>query len=126
VRLHRDVHEILTARCWVEAGPEDQRGIADLVPLEFGGSPGILIDRSGLREWEDFHLHATDSPAIPSVPACYLEVTGLDRLHQQCLLSGAEVTPPIERPLGRRDFVVEAPSGHLLAVGKRLAVPALH
>jgi uncharacterized glyoxalase superfamily protein PhnB len=68
-------------------------------------------------------LAASDSPAIPSVPACYIEVTGVDRLHEQCLLSGAEVTPPSDRPWGLRDFVVEAPSGHLLAVGERIGAP---
>jgi hypothetical protein len=63
-------------------------------------------------------LVGSDSPAIPSVPACYLMVTGVDHLHEQCLLSGADTTVPNDRPWGLRDFVVEAPSGHLLALGQ--------
>ena len=62
------------------------------------------------------------SPGVNSTTAVYLGVTGVDELHERCAAQGARiVTGLTDHPWGLRDFVIEMPGGHRLAVGERIA-----
>jgi predicted enzyme related to lactoylglutathione lyase len=61
-------------------------------------------------------------PGVNETTACYMEVTGVDDLYATCVANGADVvSPPTDHPWGLRDFVVELPSGHKLALGERIS-----
>jgi predicted enzyme related to lactoylglutathione lyase len=65
--------------------------------------------------------------ATPGVNATtYIGVTGVDDLHARCAAGGARiVTGLADHPWGLRDFVVEIPGGHRLALGERISSPRL-
>jgi predicted enzyme related to lactoylglutathione lyase len=64
----------------------------------------------------------TEHPAVNETTAAYLGVTGVAELHDQCVAAGAPVVMGLaEHPWGLRDFVVEVPGGHRLALGERIA-----
>jgi predicted enzyme related to lactoylglutathione lyase len=64
------------------------------------------------------------SPGINATTAAYLGVTGVDELHDRCAAHGAPiVTGLADHPWGLRDFVVEMPGGHRLALGERITQP---
>lgn len=64
------------------------------------------------------------TPAVNATTAAYIAVTGIDDLHEQCAARGARiVTGLADHPWGLRDFVVEMPGGHRLALGERIAPP---
>ena len=59
---------------------------------------------------------------VNATTAVYIGVTGVDELHEQCAASGARITTGLaDHPWGLRDFVVEMPGGHRLALGERIA-----
>ena len=61
------------------------------------------------------------NPGVNSTTAVYIGVTGVDDLHEQCSASGVRiVTGLADHPWGLRDFVVEMPGGHRLALGERI------
>ena len=56
--------------------------------------------------------------ATPS--GCYIYVTGVEQVHEQCVAGGAKVTYPLTmEPWGLLNFVVEDPDGHRIAIGER-------
>lgn len=58
----------------------------------------------------------------PQASGCYVYVTGVDELHADLVSDGAEITNPLTtQPWGNRDFVIEDPDGHQIAIGERLA-----
>jgi predicted enzyme related to lactoylglutathione lyase len=62
------------------------------------------------------------SPGVNATTAVYLGVTGVDELHERCAAQGVPiVTGLADHPWGLRDFVLEMPGGHRLAVGERIA-----
>ena len=62
------------------------------------------------------------SPGVNATTAGYLGVTGVDELHERCAAQGVQiVTGLTDHPWGLRDFVIEMPGGHRLAVGERIA-----
>jgi predicted enzyme related to lactoylglutathione lyase len=64
----------------------------------------------------------TPNPAVNETTAAYVGVTGVDELHARCVAHGAVVTTGLtDHPWGLRDFVVELPGGHRLALGERIA-----
>jgi predicted enzyme related to lactoylglutathione lyase len=64
----------------------------------------------------------TADPGVNRTTTCYIGVTDVDDLHDRCAASGAPITSPLtDHPWGLRDFVVEAPGGHRLAFGERIA-----
>ena len=66
-------------------------------------------------------------PGVNRTTAAYIGVTGVDDLHEQCAAHGARiVTGLADHPWGLRDFVVEMPGGHRLALGERIAPPRLY
>jgi predicted enzyme related to lactoylglutathione lyase len=61
------------------------------------------------------------TPGVNTTTAAYIGVTGVDDLHQQCAAHGVRiVTGLADHPWGLRDFVVEMPGGHRLALGERI------
>ena len=66
------------------------------------------------------------TPGVNATTAAYIGVTGVDDLHARCAARGARiVTGLAEHPWGLRDFVVEIPGGHRLALGERISSPRL-
>lgn len=66
------------------------------------------------------------TPGVNATTAVYIGVTGVDDLHAQCAARGASiVTGLADHPWGLRDFVVEIPGGHRLALGERISAPRL-
>ena len=66
------------------------------------------------------------TPGVNATTTAYLGVTGVDDLHERCAARGARiVTGLADHPWGLRDFVVEMPGGHRLALGERITQPRL-
>ena len=67
-------------------------------------------------------LVRTPSPGVNETTAAYIGVTGVEDLHDHCQRHGAPVVVPLtEHPWGLRDFVIEMPGGHRLALGERIS-----
>ena len=84
---------------------------------------GLLLLR---RDAVGLALVRSATPGVNSTTTAYIGVTGVDDLHEQCAAHGARiVTGLADHPWGLRDFVVEMPGGHRLALGERIAQPRL-
>jgi uncharacterized glyoxalase superfamily protein PhnB len=60
-------------------------------------------------------------PGVNATTAVYIEVTGVDELCERCAARGAPIVSGLaDHPWGLRDFVVEIPGGHRLALGERI------
>jgi Glyoxalase/Bleomycin resistance protein/Dioxygenase superfamily len=67
-------------------------------------------------------LVRTPNPGVNETTAAYLGVTGIDELYGHCQRHHVTmVTPLTDHPWGLRDFVIEIPGGHRLAVGERIS-----
>jgi catechol 2,3-dioxygenase-like lactoylglutathione lyase family enzyme len=78
----------------------------------------VLLHRDSVR----LAVVRTPNPAVNETTAGYLEVTGVAELHGRCVAAGAQVVMGLaDHPWGLRDFVVEIPGGHRLALGERIA-----
>ena len=83
---------------------------------------GLMLLR---RDAVGLALVRSATPGVNATTAVYLGVTGVDDLHEKCSASGARiVTGLADHPWGLRDFVVEMPGGHRLALGERIAQPS--
>ena len=61
-------------------------------------------------------------PGVNQTTAAYVGVTGVDDLYGHCQRRGATVVTPLtDHPWGLRDFVIEIPGGHRLALGERIS-----
>jgi catechol 2,3-dioxygenase-like lactoylglutathione lyase family enzyme len=70
---------------------------------------------------DDIGLGFTEAaePAVADHACCYVDVEGVEALHQRCVDAGARITNPLTRwPWGNYDFVVADPDGHQLAFGE--------
>ncbi|MEP7215401.1 MAG: VOC family protein [Anaerolineaceae bacterium] len=57
----------------------------------------------------------------PEPGGAYLYVTGVETLLVRCEAAGATIVAPLtQQPWGLRDFVVEDPDGHRIAIGQRV------
>jgi predicted enzyme related to lactoylglutathione lyase len=80
---------------------------------------GLMLLR---RDAIGLALVRSASPGINATTAAYIGVTGVDDLHGRCVARGAPVVTGLtDHPWGLRDFVVEMPGGHRLALGERIA-----
>jgi predicted enzyme related to lactoylglutathione lyase len=80
---------------------------------------GLMLLR---REQVGLALVRSATPGVNSTTAAYIGVTGVDDLHARCVEHGAPVVTELaDHPWGLRDFVVEVPGGHRLALGERIA-----
>ena len=79
---------------------------------------GLMLLR---RDAAGLALVRSASPGINATTAAYIGVTGVDDLHARCAARGAPVVTRLtDHPWGLRDFVVEMPGGHRLALGERI------
>lgn len=82
---------------------------------------GLVLLR---RDAVGLALVRSAAPGVNSTTAVYIGVTGVDELHERCAAGGARiVTGLADHPWGLRDFVVEMPGGHRLALGERTGPP---
>lgn len=78
----------------------------------------MLLHRDGVG----LALVRSVTPGVNATTAVYIGVTGVDELHERCAASGARiVTGLADHPWGLRDFVLEMPGGHRLALGERIS-----
>jgi predicted enzyme related to lactoylglutathione lyase len=62
------------------------------------------------------------SPGVNQTTAAYIGVTGVDDLYGHCQSHGVTVVMPLtDHPWGLRDFIIEIPGGHRLALGERVS-----
>jgi predicted enzyme related to lactoylglutathione lyase len=79
---------------------------------------GLVLLR---RDAVGLALVRSPSPGVNATTAAYLGVIGVDDLHEQCVARGARIIAGLtDHPWGLRDFVVEVPGGHRLALGERI------
>ncbi len=84
---------------------------------------GLMLLR---RDAVGLALVRSATPGVNATTTAYIDVTGVDELHEQCAARGARiVTELTDHPWGLRDFVVEMPGGHRLALGERIEQPRL-
>ena len=84
---------------------------------------GLVLLR---RDAVGLALVRSAAPGVNATTAAYIGVTRVDDLHEQCAAHGARIVTGLEdHPWGLRDFVVEMPGGHRLALGERIAPPRL-
>ena len=100
--------------------------LADLLGFEVemitGNPPFLALVRAGEAA---LGLVLAESPGVNSTTAGYLGVTDVDGLHAECRRRGIPITTPLtDQPWGLRDFVIEIPGGHRLALGQRTGPPA--
>jgi predicted enzyme related to lactoylglutathione lyase len=80
---------------------------------------GLVLLR---RDAVGLALVRSATPGVNATTAVYIGVTGVDELHEQCAARGARIVMGLQdHPWGLRDFVVEVPGGHRLALGERIA-----
>jgi hypothetical protein len=61
------------------------------------------------------------NPGVNATTAAYVGVSGVNDLDERCAARGAKiVTGLADHPWRLRDFVVEMPGGHRLALGERI------
>ena len=91
----------------------------------------VEVDEPGMglvllrRDAVGLALVRSATPGVNATTAVYLGVTGVDALHDQCTARGARIVVGLAgHPWGLRDFVVEMPGGHRLAIGERTAQPS--
>ena len=64
----------------------------------------------------------TANPAVNETTSAYVNVAGVDELYAESRARGAKVVVELtDHPWGLRDFVIELPGGHRLALGERIA-----
>jgi predicted enzyme related to lactoylglutathione lyase len=86
-----------------------------------GDPPFLALVRAGEAA---IGIVLTERPGVNSTTAGYLGVTDVDALHAECQRRGVPVTNPLtDQPWGLRDFVIEIPGGHRLALGQRIGPP---
>ena len=79
---------------------------------------GLMLLR---RDAVGLALVRSASPGVNATTAAYLGVTGVDDLYERCAARGTPVVADLaDHPWGLRDFVVEMPGGHRLALGERI------
>jgi len=79
---------------------------------------GLVLLR---RDAVTLALVQSATPGVNATTAAYIGVTGVDGLHERCAARGVRiVTGLADHPWGLRDFVVEMPGGHRLALGERI------
>jgi predicted enzyme related to lactoylglutathione lyase len=80
---------------------------------------GLMLLR---RDTVGLALVRSATPGVNATTAVYIGVTGVDALHERCAARGAAIVVGLaDHPWGLRDFVVEMPGGHRLALGERIA-----
>ena len=83
------------------------------VEAQMGDPPSFALLRRGGAEI------ALNRDAQPQAAGCYIYVRGVEALHNQLQAAGANITYPLTtEPWGLRNFVVQDPDGHGIAIGE--------
>lgn len=89
-----------------------------------GDPPSLAVIAAGDVELGLVHAEGARDAALGAAN-CYLEVEGVDALHERCRAAGIPIENPLsDHPWGMRDFVIRDPDGHLVAIGERVAPPS--
>jgi predicted enzyme related to lactoylglutathione lyase len=123
---HADVIEFLSCRPNLEV--DDLAPAAAFLRDVLGFEVEVDEPEMGLmllrRDAVGLALVRSTNAGVNATTAAYIGVTGVDDLHDQCAALGAPiVTALADHPWGLRDFVVEMPGGHRLALGERITQP---
>jgi predicted enzyme related to lactoylglutathione lyase len=90
-----------------------------LQPQASMGEPptfALLVNAGG-----SLGLAHSPSPAVASIVTCYVDVADVEAAFAQCAAAGATIATPLTtHPWQMRDFVLQDPDGHLIAVGEQL------
>jgi predicted enzyme related to lactoylglutathione lyase len=79
---------------------------------------GLMLLR---RDAVGLALVRSANPGVNATTAVYIGVADVDSLHDRCAASGATIVAGLaDHPWGLRDFVIEMPGGHRLALGERI------
>jgi predicted enzyme related to lactoylglutathione lyase len=79
---------------------------------------GLMLLR---RDAVGLALVRSATPGVNATAAAYIGVTGVGDLHERCAARGVPIVSALtDHPWGLRDFVVEVPGGHRLALGERI------
>ena len=82
---------------------------------------GLVLLR---RDAVGLALVRSANPGVNATTAAYIGVTAVDDLHARCAALQVPIVSGLaDHPWGLRDFVVEMPGGHRLALGERIAPP---
>ncbi len=82
---------------------------------------GLMLLR---RDAVGLALVRSASPGVNATTAAYIGVTGVDELHDRCDAHGVRIVAGLaDHPWGLRDFAIEMPGGHRLALGERITQP---
>jgi predicted enzyme related to lactoylglutathione lyase len=97
--------------------------LAELLGFEIetvvGEPPFLALLRSGQV---GLAIVLAENPGVNSTTAGYLSVADVDALHNRCRERGVPITTPLtDQPWGLRDFAIEIPGGHRIALGQRTA-----
>jgi predicted enzyme related to lactoylglutathione lyase len=115
------VVEFLSCRPNLEVGDLEPAAafLCDVLGFE------VEVDEPGMglmllrRDAVGLALVRSASPGVNASTAMYIGVTGVDDLHERCAASGAPIVVGLaDHPWGLRDFVIEMPGGHRLALGE--------
>jgi len=88
---------------------------------QLGFQTSLYDENFGFAERDGVTLHLqyfSDPPEGHAV--CWIEVTNIEALYQQCLPTGAVCSPLSARPWGFKEFCVRDPFGNLILFDERL------
>jgi hypothetical protein len=110
-RPNLEVRDVAAALRWFEPF-----GIVALTTM--GDPPEFAL--VGHDDQVLFALVAAGAPAVPAIASCYIEVKGIEELHDLVQRLGIELSNPLTtHPWGMTDLVVRGPDGHQLTFGER-------
>jgi len=76
----------------------------------------VIINRNGV----DIHLNFFDEVPKQKRSVCWIGVSGIDALYQQCLSNDLVSFPLEDKPYGLREFAVNDPFGNLILFAERI------
>jgi predicted enzyme related to lactoylglutathione lyase len=88
-----------------------------LEPVVTMGDPPVfaILDSDGAG----FGIAQEPQPAVAKIAACYVDVVDVDSAHRRCVQANIPVVmAPTTHPWQKRDFVIQDPDGHQIAVGQ--------
>jgi len=103
----------------VPASIEFYRRVLGLEPVvTMGEPPNFALLGTGSAS---MGLSECPRPAVAGIVACYVDVADVGSAFERCSAAGATVTMPLAtHPWQMRDFVLQDPDGHQIAVGQRV------
>jgi predicted enzyme related to lactoylglutathione lyase len=91
-----------------------------LEPVVTMGEPPVfaILDADG----SGFGIAEEPHPAVAKIAACYVDVVDVEAAHERCVQATIPVVMALTtHPWRKRDFVIQDPDGHQIAVGQDVA-----